>query len=313
MPPTIPNWTVAIFGARESVDTLMRCINATVTACNGSNAVIEVLVNGNRPLAVAAQSAIHALVLPQGISVRMWFIAFGDKAHTWNQYVHHIWQASDTTYFVDGYAEVKPNALRLLHDGLASHPDALASTGVPTCGRTATALRTHMLAQGGFHGNLHALRGSTMAALREVGFRLPLGLYRTDSLIGAVLMYQMDPATHVWDVKRILVQDGATWHVEPAVWWHRKHLIANIKRKIRQSQGTLENLAARDHLSLKRLSPGAFPATVNELVANWLGADSGRANKLFLRQPLAFYAARQLEKPRDWQNAEKAPERLAGA
>jgi hypothetical protein len=306
-----PNWTIAIFSARETVATLLRCIHATVAACEGGNATIEVLVNGNRSLADATQHSIDTMTVPDGITVRLWFITFGDKAHAWNQYLHDIWEGSDTTYFIDGYAEVQSDALRLIHDGLAVHQDALGATGVPTCGRTAATLRASLLADGGIHGNLYALRGSTMKALREAGFRLPLGIYRTDPLIGAVLMYRLDPANNKWDSKRVLVQDGATWHVDPVVWWHRKHLVANIKRKIRQSQGTLENLAAREHLTLKRLAPAALPETVNEFVANWLSADTGRASKLFLRQPLAYYAARQLEKPRDWRNTDKAPERLA--
>jgi hypothetical protein len=305
-----PKWTVAIFSARESVDTLLLCIRAAAAACSGSQATVDVLVNGNRELASATEAAIASLALPEGVTVRLWFITFGDKAHAWNQYLHDIWQGSDVTYFVDGYAEVDVRALRLIHDGLEATPHALGATGVPTCGRTAAALRASMLKGGGIHGNLYALRGSTMEALRHAGFRLPLGIYRTDPLIGAVMMYRLDPANNDWDVKRVLVQDGATWHVAPTVWWHRKHLVANIKRKIRQSQGTLENLAARDHLTLKKLAPASLPRTVNQFVADWLSADPVRANKLFLRQPLAYYAARQLDKPRDWQLTETAPRQL---
>ncbi len=311
MSVTVPTWTVAIFSARESVPVLLRCINAALTACSGNDAVIEVLVNGNRDLADATKAALAELKVPASVTVRLWFITFGDKAHAWNQYLHDIWQQSEVTFFVDGYAEVDARALRLIHDGLSATPDALGASGVPTCGRTAAALRASMLQGGGIHGNLYALRGSTMASLRQGGFRLPLGIYRTDPLIGAVLMYRLDPANNKWDVKRVLVQDGATWHVAPTVWWHREHLVANIKRKIRQAQGTLENLAARDHLTIKKLAPGAMPRTVNEFVANWLNADTTRASKLFLRQPLAWYAAQQLEKPRDWTNTDKAPELLA--
>lgn len=309
--PAMPAWSVVIIAARESLAVLGVCIGAAMAACAGHRAVIDVLVNGNQGLAEEAGPLVAALAPPDGTEVRLWFIAVGDKAHAWNTYVYDICQADGSVFFLDGYAIARPDAFRLLDSALAEAPDAMAATGVPSSGRSAAALRSHLLAQGGIHGNMHAISSAGIRALRDSGFRLPLGLYRTDGMLGAVLMFRCNPAAFRWDTRMILVHPGATWDVQQGPFWRLASALAAYRRKIRQAQGELENCAMREHLAQQRQAPGTLPATAAELVARWINSHRSAARRVFLRQPLTYYAAKKLTVPRDWRMTGVAPTPVA--
>ncbi|MBK9029624.1 MAG: hypothetical protein IPN98_18195 [Propionivibrio sp.] len=186
-------WNVAVFASRETTDVLKATLTA-VQAAVKKPTNIDVLVNGNRTLAENAMKIISTLARDDNLAkFRLWFIALGDKAHTWNVYLHNIWPGEGLAYFIDGYARPYSNALALLEQGLGSNAVALGASGVPTIGRTAAKSRTVQIIERGIHGNLFCLRTDTMRSLRASGFRLPLGLYRMDSTIGAVLKYSFNP------------------------------------------------------------------------------------------------------------------------
>jgi hypothetical protein len=208
---------------------------------------------------------------------------------------------------------VKPGALAAIAERMAQDSSRLGATGVPTCGRSAARLREQMLKSGGIHGNLYAVRPEAMQALREQGFRLPLGLYRTDPLLGSVLMFGLDPANNQWDPTRIAVEAGATWDVRGLSDLTWNNLRSQVKRMVRQAQGDLESRAAREHLAVKRLAPHLFPRTVRELVHGWIEEHPQQARSLFFKRPLCLHAARRLKVERDWSAAATPPELVGGA
>lgn len=304
-------WAVAVFAARESVGTLAECLSAVLASCSGKASSIDVLVNGNHALAEEFMKFTSAMEpTEEGPTIRVWFIPFGDKAHAWNEYVYKIWQPSDVAYFIDGYANIRRDALELIDAGLRQAPFSLAASGVPTIGRSASALRTAMLTEGGIHGNLYALKGETMSMVKETGFRLPLGLYRTDPVLGAAINYGFDPVANTWNTNRILVHPGATWYVHPGVWWRPKDLLAQFRRILRQAQGHLENRAVHEHMTIDRRAPRFLPSDVSELVSRWIKGHPRKAMKMFVRHPLTSIAAWKLRKPRDWSGASKTPSLL---
>jgi hypothetical protein len=295
MSVALPRWAVAIFAARETPAVLAGTVRAAIAACAGRQATIDVLINGNHALAV--NFAGLATTLPaDGCTLRVWSIAAPDKAHTWNEYVYRIWNSDGTTggtaFFIDGYARVKPDALAALDSRLAATPDALGATGLPSCGRSAPRLREQMLREGGLHGSLYALTGESMHAIRSAGFRLPLGLYRNDSLIGAALFYRLDPENNQWTTSRIAVEGGATWEVDGVSELTYRNVVAYFKRMLRQAQGALENRAVREHMTIRRLPPQSLHATTQEMILGWIGAQPAQARSLFLKQPSCWYAAR---------------------
>lgn len=292
-------WSIAIFAARETPQGLTLCVQAAISACTGRQASINVLINGNAELADAF--AIVAKDLDYAdTKLRVWSIAAPDKAHTWNEYVYRIWERDSTAFFIDGYAQVRPDALDALESCLAASSDALGATGVPTCGRSAATIRSQMLRHGGIHGNLFAISADAMQGIRETGFKLPLGIYRTDPLIGSILMFRLDPANHTWNPRRVAVAPDATWHVDGIEDITLKNVKSHFKRILRQAQGDLESKASREHLAVRRLPPQQLPLTVAEMVDGWIKTQPGQARSLFLKRPLSLYAARKLAAPRDW-------------
>lgn len=306
MSAVIPRWAVAIFTARETPSVLSATVRAAIVACAGRQATIDVLINGNQEL--AAQFAdIASGIATDGCTLRIWLIAAPDKAHTWNEYVHRIWDGGHTTFFIDGYARVKPDALAAIERRLDSSPNALAASGVPTSGRSAKQLREHMLSKGGIHGNLYALKHESMQALRSTHFRLPLGLYRTDPTLSGALSYRLDPANNQWKRGTVVVVGDATWDVDGIAELSYKNVLSFFKRQLRQAYGVLESRALREHMTIKRLAPQYLPATAQDLINHWLSEQPKQARSLFLRHPSCLYAARQLRVPRDWSKAKEAP------
>lgn len=299
-------WSIAIFAARETPEVLARCVSAAIKASAGRQAVINILINGNPGLADGFADVAKDLDR-EGARLRVWSIAAPDKAHTWNEYVYRIWDAESTAFFIDGYAQVRPDALSALDRCLAATPEALGATGVPTSGRSAAAIREQMLRQGGIHGNLFAISAEGMQGIRRAGFKLPLGIYRTDPLIGSVLMFRLDPANNPWNPRRIAVEPGATWYVEGIEELTLKNVKSQFKRILRQAQGELENRAAREHLAIQKLPPQQLPLTVADMIAGWIKAQPAQARSLFLKRPLSLYAARKIAAPRDWSATAVAP------
>lgn len=266
---SISSVNVAIFASRETPDALVKTVVATLKAA-GQCACVDVLVNGNRLLADHAASAFRSGGQATQDLVRVWYIPRGDKANAWNQHMHHIWDGAELAFYVDGYVALAPDAISNLSSAMRRHPEALAGSGVPSVGRGSQQLRKEMLTLGGMHGNLCCIRDSALRAIRQRNIRIPLGLYRTDSTIGAMLSFGLNPVQNEWNPLRfIALAPDATWQTQPKKWWRLKDLWATYKRRDRQAQGQLENRAVRDHLAVRQLSPEELPSTGAELVLQW--------------------------------------------
>lgn len=305
-------WAVAVFAARESASELLLTIKAVIASAN-KHTVVDIMVNGNVQLALEVSELLKCTQLATPLlKIRVWSIALGDKAHAWNQYVHHVCPSAKLYFFVDGYVHLKSDALRLLDDGLAAHPESLAGTGVPTTGRTAMGLRQQMLAEGGIHGNLFVLKAQTMHMLRQIHFNLPLGIYRTDPTLGAALAFGLDPSKHQWDIKnRVFVHPQATWTTSEKKWWRYAELKSQFKRVLRQGQGALENKAVENFLAVQKHPPELLPRTAAELVLGWVKNNPLKANAVLWRAPLSRLALKKFHEPRDWTNADVSPQLIS--
>lgn len=270
-----PQWAVAVIAARESVTTLIDVITSAAMACGNTNARIDVLINGNALLASALSKAFSPKDWPTNIEVLIWYFPIGDKAATWNAYIQDMEIDAELTFFLDGYARPTVSAFSELSAALVAHPSALAVTGIPTMGASADRLAKSMLRDGGIHGNMFALPRRSVAEFRRRHIRLPIGLYRVDSLIGAIINFNFDPAHNQWDPRRIAVQPSATWRFDPLKYWRPRDLFTQWKRRSRQNQGILENKAIRDFLALKRRPPEQMPETARELVMAWWTGNGG--------------------------------------
>lgn len=292
-------WAVAVFACRESMGTLASCVDTLIVASRAcSTAVtIDIIVNGNPHLALQATALAHEAT--DGARVRVWSISRGDKAGAWNEYIHNIWtDGAQTTFFVDGYIRVRPDAFFHLESALKNNPECHGATGVPTVGPSAGAMRALMLARGGMYGGMHAIRASAMRSYRVIGFRLPVGLYRTDSLIGAIMMFDFKAAGdgNRWTPSAVNVQASATWDVIDAPTSIVARLDMFWKRKQRQAQGMLENRAVHYHLVVKRNAPETLPRFSRNMVLAWADANQGQVFRMSVRSPLVWLALRRMRR-----------------
>ena len=294
-------WRLAIISSRETAQVLQGAIRAAIAACEGEAATIDVLVNGNTVLAQETAAFVPTLCEPASSSVvvRVWSVPMCDKANAINLCIHEISPAADVTFFIDGYVEVMPNSLRLLADGLERDVACLAATGVPSCGPSAAKVRKLLLNEGGLHGNLVAVRGSVMQELRARRFRLPVGLYRTDSLLGALFSFGLDPSRHTWDAGRVLVHPDATWRTPQQPILGVQAVVARLRRRQRQARGMLEIRAFRQHLDIEKRSPESLPLSADELIVSWAERCKREARRLCLRNWLCLRALRAARTPRD--------------
>jgi hypothetical protein len=300
---------VVIIASREAPPILEATLRRTLASVH-KHAVVDVLINGNEDLAKQFGVLMAPLMRANPrTELRLWSISLGDKAHALNTYVHEIWPGDGIAYFVDGYVRPNEDAFRLLEQALKQNPDAWCASGVPSVGHSAKTLRREQITEHGIHGNLFCLGHETMQRLRSSGFRLPLGIYRTDPTIGAAIKYSLDPRSNPWNPGRIAVEENASWETDVKKWWSRSDLQAQIKRRIRQAQGDLENQAVKHHLAEKKRLPEEMPDTVLELVQTWIHEDPSEARKL-LGNPLRRYAYGQLCHPKDWSLAALPPDRI---
>lgn len=283
------HWSLAIFSSREDA----ACLNETVQAVaasarDGATLTLDVVINGNRALAGEMRARLSTgSWWAHGTTVRLWSLARDDKAHAWNHYLHAFMPDADIAFFMDGYVKVERNALSLMVDAIQSRPRAMAATSMPSTGPSAPGLRRRFLAEGGLHGNLYALTRATTRLLRQTGFRLPTGLYRNDSALGAALAFNFDPARNPWNWDRIAVVPDAEYTL-PVVPGRLANLQVHVRRRLRQAKGHLETRALKAHLAGAKRPPSAWPATARQLVLQWANENPAEAQSLAWTDPLAW-------------------------
>lgn len=286
---------------------LLRTLEAAFSATT-SSLTIDILINGN-PRLVKDVANWKAARLGQKFQnqLRVWSIVAGDKANAWNQYFHRIWDGEELAFFSDGYVRIQADSIRMLAEAVLSNVAALGGSGVPSVGRSAKRLAQEAIRNGAFHGGLCCIRGEVIAEIKRRNFRIPLGLYRTDSLVGAILSFGLDSQRNEWDARRIVVHPLATWNTTEKHWWNPQDVIATLKRFRRQARGLLENAAIKDHLAVQRFSAESLPRTVQALVRNWRTQRPAEARRLFWMNPMTRIAYVDATRPRDWHDAELEP------
>ena len=305
--PSKTNWAIVIFACRESVETLTRTVSAALIDASNT-AVVDILVNGNSELAEKFAARLEQLVQqPRVASVRVWSIPYGDKANAWNQYIHQIWDGQEIAFFVDGYIRLNPDAVTLLGEEVATRTDVLGGTGLPCMGRSGLVLRAHMLKHGGLHGNFCCIKGSAISQLKQRQIALPIGLYRVDSLIGALLNYDLHPERRDWNSKRIFAHPTASWQTDSKHWWRLSDIKAKLKQMLRQSRGILENLAVKDHFVVLKQLPETLPSTATELVQRWVARHPEQVRAMVRRNPFVIGALAHSRKSNEVAAADLMP------
>lgn len=306
------DWAVSVFSSREPVEALLAAIGSVLAEAGHQSMVLDVVVNGNPTLAAEVAGALRRRDVTQGcVRLRVWNVALGDKALAWNQTIHRLWVPAHRYLYLDGYVRLGAGALAHLQRALDAAPEALAASGLPRQGPSAAAVGRMLLEDGGLHGNVYALTAAAVAELRRIGYRLPRGLYRNDSTLGAALSFGLNLQERRWSAKqRIAICRDLVWSVPTLDWWRPAHWQAYRRRRMRQAQGLLEICAVRDLYSRRREPFEALPATTLALVENWISSDPAGAQRTLSGHRLARLALEQLRARKDWAVPEEGPDLL---
>jgi hypothetical protein len=101
-------------------------------------------------------------------------------------------------------------------------------------------------------------------------------------------------------MSRIAVEGGATWDIDGTSDLSIKNIVAQLKRRLRQAQGDLENKAVREHMAVKGMPPQFLSRTSQEMVVQWIERNPEQARALFRKNFLCRYAARKMRAPQNW-------------
>lgn len=261
--------TVAIFVYREDFGAVKRTVQSALASIP-SGSKIDLLVNGDEHL--ARNIARDELCLgAQGGTVRVWSIQAADKGNAWNQHIHVIAREGLPVIYMDGYVVLNAADIREIINTLRSNEQVLGTSAVPTVGRSAPHLRRIMEKEGGFHGNLCALSWKAIAQIRARNIRIPTGMYRVDSLMGALLSFGLSNDSRIWRPKHCVpVSFNATWGCDEKKLYKWSDIKSWWSRRNRQVRGDIENAAVKYHFTVLVIPFEAIPIDVKSLVDAWM-------------------------------------------
>ncbi len=259
-------WTIGVFAHNEERN-IVACLASLRDAAQHQPLRIYVLANGctdGTERAVAEYASSHP-------EVHLVSIALGDKANAWNQYIHEISAESEVVFFMDGDVEAVPGALAALAAALTDDPGANAVCAVPATGRSRDEMTAHAQRERGILGNLYCLRGTFVDRLRKLKVRMPIGLIGDDSIVGALLAWDLEPSK-TWDPKRIAVT------LDPKAQFRFVSMSPLRLRDIRKYWRRLIRYSMRGYQNkmvgrvLKEKGVAAMPNRMTELYRDYLDA-----------------------------------------
>ncbi len=190
----------------------------------------------------------------------------GGKSRSWNRFVFDTLPSfHDVHVFVDGDAELTPGSVDALARCLARNQGANAASGLPCNGRRVDFYRAEVERTHGMFGDLYALRGSFLAAMKQAGVRLPDDLIGDDGLIGAMAKTNLGPESG-WDDSRIVTCHDAGFLCEPVSPWSVRALRMQWSRMVNYSVRHFQNqmispiMREQGPSGLPRLMRSLYPA-----------------------------------------------------
>ena len=266
------SYPVAVFAHNEESN-IVRCLDSLD---QGAGLDIFVLANGCSDGTVARVRR-YALDHPE---VRVVELERGDKASAWNAFVHGFApDNAETCYFIDGDVRAGEGALGRLARALERNPEAHVAAAIPGSGRNRRAQLDEQIETHGVQGNLYAVRGSFLSAMRREQLRLPAGFVRDDGLLGALAKWDLSPFRGAWNPDRVIVVTDARFLFDPVEMFSPKGIRQYWNRKIRYSIGHFETSLLKGEMKARGLT--GIPADVLALYGKaempklrWRGVDT---------------------------------------
>ena len=265
------DWQIGVVCHNERAR-IAGCLESISAGIVSRKAIVNVIVNGSTDASddVALRAA-GRFAMP----IRIFKIAYGDKSNAINCLIHDpdVCVDADLYFFIDGYARIRPGALAAMERALAQNPTSAAATGIAATGRTEPRSHRATLERGGgkLHGQLFALRRHFIERMVNRGFRLPIGLYRGDGLLGSMAAHDLDSLGQPWSNQRVLCVAEALFEIAPLSPFRLQDLRRHLRRKTRQMRGKLENAAIKQ--VIYRSGYSGLPAFADDLIGEFLAAN----------------------------------------
>ena len=226
-------------------------------------------------------------------------------------YFEHIWPEVDVCFFADGYVQPWKASFLHLSRALTDSPEAVASSAIPTIGFFANKQSRFQIRNRGINGNLFALNKDVISRLRESGFRLPRGLYRTDPLIQMAIKFDFKPSEQPHNPNRVVVVESASYERGALSLFKWADLKKQFNRYLRQRQGDIESMALRRLFRTRGFKVTDLQETVRELLINWAESSKCEWRMAVLRNPLRLLALRRVSSMQDMTVGSEQPELAA--
>lgn len=260
---TEPRYAIAVLAHNEE-RRIARCLKSL--PLDDADFAIHVAVNGSRDrtAAIVNEYAAHH----RSVTLHDW--AEPGKSRTWNRLLlDTLTPGLSAVILVDGDAEVATGSLPALIAAFDAFPQACIASAPPLNGRRAEHYRTLMAQSHGVFGDLYALRGSFLEAMRASGIRLPVDLVGDDGLVGALAKTDLGPLAQ-WREERVQPVLEAGFRCDPfspgdiASW--RMQYRRMINYAVRHFQDRIITVILREQ------GPQALPERLSALYARHLPA-----------------------------------------
>jgi hypothetical protein len=281
-----------VFTYRERVEEVLLTIQSIVEVAQGQLTHIDILVNGNFEVATSLRKHLqYRSERPLMFDVRVWSVEKKGKDHSWNEYVHSLWDGQSQVFFFDGYANPEQGSIARAIELLAREPYRLAISSYPLGLRTSGNLSAEAKSEGGLCGGMFLLSHQAMAQMRASGFRLPVGLYGFDTVLGAALGYGLSPERADWDVKRhIGADDGITFRILTSTVPSTRTAKHFVGRQVKSGLRRLVCAATQHYFSVLNLPISLVPTTVESYVAEWIRMKPAAFVRIAATHPIAVLA-----------------------
>jgi len=244
-------WNIAVLAHNEESN-IIACLDSLKAGVGDHPYRVFVLANGCTDKTEELVSR-YATTKP---NVTLVSIKKGDKCNAWNEYIHNVNTQADIHFFMDGDVEACPQALEEMATTMFEHPKVNAVTALPATGRSAESQIAEAKEEHGLAGNLYALRDSFVTRLKTLAVQLPTGIVGDDSLLGALIMWDLDPS-QAWDKNYIALCYKAGFTFESMSPLSVNDWKVQWKRMIRYSRRRFETIMLRD--ILLTLGVGGLP------------------------------------------------------
>ncbi|WP_375197557.1 glycosyltransferase [Sphingobium sp.] len=229
-----------------------------------ADTVFHVLVNGSTD-ATAARAREAA---GERANVLVHDIAIGGKSRTWNHFVHGLLRGDEqAVIFMDGDAEIVAGSIDALVADLAAQPGANAAAGMPVNGRSVDLYRQSLRDERGLFGDLYALSGRFVAAIRARGLRLPEDLVGDDGLVAAWAHTGLGRDAD-WERDRVLACEEAGFRCEAVSPLRPSTLRMQYRRMTSYSVRYFQNRIISDIMAREGVS--GLPERMDALYGEWL-------------------------------------------